>query len=145
MNHKDTKDTKTHEEFRTAEAMRRANEISRCVIGAAIEVHRILGPGLLESIYELALLRELSLEGVRSERQVILPMTYKGSAIPAVHRIDILVEGLVILELKSVTCLEPLHTSQLLTYLRISGRWLGLILNFNTIQLRAGIKRVLND
>lgn len=115
------------------------------VIGAAIEVHRVLGPGLLESVYELALLHELQLQGIRCERQVLIPVTYKDSTIQPFYRIDILVEDLVIVELKSVENLDPLHTSQLLTYLRISDRQLGLLFNFNIPQLKNGIKRILNN
>jgi GxxExxY protein len=123
---------------------KRANELSRQIIGAAIEVHRALGPGLLEAAYEECLCRELSLRGIAFKRQVPLPIEYKGAKLDCQFRIDILVEDLLVVELKSVEKIEPIHRAQLLTYLRLSGRWLGLLINFNAPALRKGIKRLVN-
>ncbi|MDZ7736309.1 MAG: GxxExxY protein [Gammaproteobacteria bacterium] len=110
---------------------RRTNEVSRTVVDAVIEVHRELGPGLLESAYERALCYELSLRGMPYERQVELNVMYKGKALNPAYRLDIVVDDLVILELKSVSKIEPIHEAQLLSYLRLSRKWLGLLLNFN--------------
>ena len=118
------------------------NELSRRVIGCAIEVHRHLGPGLLESAYEECLSQELSLERIAHERQVALPITYKGHSVAAGYRLDILVERRLILEIKAIDRSAPVHEAQLLTYLRLSGLRLGLLLNFNQAVLRDGIKRV---
>jgi GxxExxY protein len=106
------------------------------VIGAAIEVHTRLGPGLLESVYEACLCHELHKRGIGFERQVSIPIVYDGL------RLDMIVEGEVIVELKSVDALTPLHTAQLLTYLKLTGKRLGLLLNFNVPRLKVGIKRV---
>jgi len=105
-------------------------------------VHRHLGPGLLESAYEECLSRELSLEGIAHARQVALPIVYKGITIPAGYRLDVLVAGRLILEIKSVERLMPVHEAQLLTYLRLSGSRIGLLLNFNQAVLRDGVKRM---
>jgi GxxExxY protein len=99
----------------------RADELSGLVIGAAIEVHRSLGPGLLESAYQECLCRELYLREIPFERQIQLPVEYKGVRLESAYRLDVVVGGLVILELKSVEKIEPVHTAQLLTYLRLSG------------------------
>jgi GxxExxY protein len=122
----------------------RANELSKEVIGAAIEVHRHLGPGLLESAYEKCLRQELSLRQLPFEYQVPLPVSYKGCAVDCAYRIDILVGGLVIVELKAIDQLEPIHEAQLLTYLRLKKLWLGLLINFNVPFLKEGIKRMVN-
>jgi GxxExxY protein len=122
----------------------RANELSNQIIGAAIEVHRHLGPGLLESAYQACFCRELGLRNIDFEKEVPLPLTYKGLALDCFYRIDVLVGGLVIVELKSVEKLEPIHEAQLLSYLRISGHWLGLLINFNVEVLKNGIKRLVN-
>jgi GxxExxY protein len=124
--------------------MERANELSSEVIGAAIEVHRCLGLGLLESAYEACLCQELEDRGVPFQRQVPLPVLYKGRAIDAAYQIDVKVDGLLILELKAVEKLEPIHQAQLMTYLRLSDLWLGLLINFNVAVLKNGIKRVVN-
>ncbi len=121
------------------------NSLSEQVIGAAIEVHRELGPGVLESSYELALHHELALRGISSERQVLLPLTYKGLVVPDAYRIDLLVEGGIVVELKTVETLKPIHTAQLLTYLRMSGNALGLLINFHVPLLRDGLKRVVHN
>ena len=116
-------------------------DLTEAIIGAAIEVHRILGPGLLESAYEAALCRELALRGIHFERQKDLPVEYKGVGLDAAYRVDVVVEGRVILEIKSVEAVAPVHEAQLLTYLRLSGMKVGLLLNFNVAALRKGIRR----
>jgi len=120
------------------------NALSNRVIGAAIEVHRILGPGLLESVYELALERELVLQGMEVQRQRPVSLEYKGIALGDAFRLDILVNDLLLPEIKAVEQVLPLHEAQLLTYLRLTGKRLGLLINFNTRSLKDGIKRVVN-
>ena len=115
--------------------------VSNKVIGAAIEVHRSLGAGLLESAYQTALGVELAYQGVRFERERVYPLEYRG-AIVGEYRPDLVVEDTVVVEVKSVLRMEPVFTAQLLTYLRITGRRVGLILNFNQNVLKDGIKRV---
>ncbi len=119
----------------------RANALSREVIGAAIEVHKTLGAGLLESAYEERLCQELKLRGISFERQVDLPIEYKGMKLSAGYRMDIVVDGLLVLELKSIEKISPIHEAQLLTYLRLSKIWLGLLINFNVPVLKEGIRR----
>jgi GxxExxY protein len=119
-----------------------AEELTREVIGAAIEVHRQLGPGLLESAYEACLIRELELRGLAVQHQVALPVHYKGEAVNAGFRLDLVVEGTVIIEIKCVEQINDLHRAQLLTYLKLSGRQVGLILDFNTPVLKDGIVRM---
>ena len=121
------------------------NQLSNDIIGAAIEVHRELGPGLLEMSYELCLQHELGLRGIRAERQMKLPISYKELAVPEAYRIDLLVEDSVIVELKTVETLMPLHSAQLLTYLKMSGKHLGLLINFQSIRLAEGIKRLVHQ
>ena len=118
------------------------NDLTRRVIGCAIEVHRHLGPGLLESAYEDCLCHEMSLENIAHERQIALPVVYKGLSISAGYRLDILVESRLILEIKAVDRPAPVHEAQLLTYLRLNGLRIGLLLNFNHAVLRDGIKRL---
>ncbi len=118
------------------------NALSRRVIGCAIEVHRHLGPGLLESTYEDCLCHELSLAGIAHARQVALPVIYKGVTMAAAYRLDLLVDNRLILEIKSVDRLMPVHEAQMLTYLRMSGMRLGLLMNFNHAVLKDGIKRM---
>ena len=125
-------------------AKNKANDLSNEIIGAAIEVHRELGPGLLESAYEECLCYELGLRGIASERQVPLPLEYKGLKLDCGYRMDLLVNDLVIIELKSVTKIDPVHEAQLLTYLRCKGSWLGMIINFNVPLLKNGIKRIVS-
>jgi len=132
-----------HEGWKTEEQIR-ADSLSKRVIGAAIEVHRTLGPGLLESCYESCLCRELQLRQIPFERQVPLKLDYKGIHVDCAYRIDILVDNILILELKSVDKVEPVYKTQLLTYLRLSDLWLGLLLNFNEEVLKDGIYRVVN-
>lgn len=123
---------------------RQENEISGKIIGAAIEVHRKLGPGLLESAYEECLCCEMALRGIKFERQVPLPLNYKGVDLDCGYRLDLLVEDKVIVELKSVETLEPIHEAQMLTYLKFRNAWLGLIINFNVIMLKDGVRRLVN-
>jgi GxxExxY protein len=111
------------------------------VIGCAIEVHRILGPGLLESTYEQCLARELSLQGIRFELQVPLPVQYKGIQLDCGYRVDVLVEQQLILELKAVEEIRGIHEAQLLTYMKLAGIGTGLLINFNVELLKDGIKR----
>ena len=125
-------------------AMEAAMVLSHEVIGAAIEVHRILGPGLLESVYEGALCRELSLRGMRFGRQQKLPVLYKGELLDCELKIDLIIEGGLIVEVKVVEKILPIHRAQLLTYLRVYGVPVGLLINFDVTVLRDGIRRVLN-
>jgi GxxExxY protein len=120
------------------------NEISKEIIGAAIEVHRVLGPGLLESAYEECLCRELSIRRIPFERQRHLPVAYKGLLLDCGYRIDILVAGMVVVEIKATGGLTPIHEAQLLTYLRLGGWKLGLLINFNERVLVDGVKRLAN-
>ena len=122
----------------------RSDTLSHIIIGAAIEVHKALGPGLLESAYETCLCHELKLRSIAYARQLELPVTYKGVAMDCGYRLDIIVEQLVIVELKAVSALEPIHDAQLLTYLRLRQLWLGLLINFNVPVLKHGIKRLVN-
>ncbi len=119
---------------------RELNHLTKRIIGCAIEVHRHLGPGLLESIYESALCIELKLAGLAYERQKPVPVTYKGHALGD-HRLDVLVEDTVILELKSVERFDPVFEAQILSYLKMTGKPIGLLINFNTRLLKDGIKR----
>ncbi len=119
-------------------------ELSGEVIGAAIEVHRLLGPGLLESAYELALERELVLRGHMVERQKSVPLEYKGVALGDGFRLDLLIDDCLLVEVKAVDQLLPIHEAQLLTYLRLAGKRFGLLVNFNEKILKAGIRRLVN-
>ena len=116
-------------------------ELTEKIIGAAIEVHRELGPGLLESAYKACLARELELRGVAFECEKPMPLEYKGLRVDVGYRLDVLVDGRVIVELKAVADLIPLHEAQLLTYLRLSGIRVGLLINFNVPVLKEGIVR----
>jgi len=118
------------------------NALSEAIIGAAIEVHRHLGPGLLESAYEACLCRELKIRDIPLERQKPLSLTYKGESVDCGYRLDIVVGNLVIVEVKTVEQLLPIHEAQVLTYLRLTGLRLGLLLNSNVDVLKSGIKRV---
>ncbi|MBC7225849.1 MAG: GxxExxY protein [Thermoflexales bacterium] len=118
------------------------NALSNRIIGAALEVHRQLGPGLLESAYEECLAYELSLHGIPFERQKPIPVVYKGIRLDCGFRVDLLVDNLVVVELKAVDTLMPIHQAQVLTYLKLTGCRLGLLINFNVVRLREGIKRV---
>jgi GxxExxY protein len=116
------------------------NDVTGRIIGAAIEVHRSLGPGLLESAYKECLSSELTLRGIPFLREVALPVTYKGAKVDCAYRLDFLVDE-VVLEIKSVSGIDPIHEAQLLTYMRL-GQWkLGLLINFNVPLLARGIRR----
>ncbi len=121
------------------------NELSNLIIGCAIEVHRTLGPGLLESVYENCLLYELEEKGIFVERQVELPIEYKDKNLEVGYKIDLLVENKVIIELKSVKEIQPIHVAQLMTYLKLSDNKLGLLINFNEVKLVDGLKRIVNN
>jgi len=117
-------------------------ELTEKVIGAAIEVHRALGPGLLESAYEECLCRELNIRGLAFQRQVPLPVEYKGVKLDCGYRLDLVVEDAVVLELKCVEHILPVHEAQLLTYLKLTGKHVGMIINFNVAALvKGGIVR----
>ena len=118
------------------------NDLSSSVIGAAIEVHRALGPGLLESAYEQCLARELSLRGIPFQQQKSLPLVYKGTQLDCGYRLDFLVADMIVLEVKAIDALLPIHQAQLLSYLKIGGWKLGLLINFHVPLLKEGIKRV---
>ena len=117
------------------------NQCTEQIIGAAIEVHRALGPGLLESTYEECLCRELAVRSIPFERQRPLPVEYKGTKLDCGYRLDLLVAGTVVVEIKSVSNLEPIHDAQMLTYLKLGGWKLGLLINFNVPVLKDGIHR----
>jgi len=117
------------------------NKLTGEIIGAAIEVHKALGPGLLESAYEECLCHELILRGISFERQKDLPIEYKGVKLDCGYRLDILVEKTVVVELKAGERLEPIHEAQILTYLKLTGLKIGLLINFNVAVLKDGIKR----
>ena len=121
---------------------KRLNELSGKVIGACIEIHRELGPGLLESAYEECLAYELSKAGLSFERQRPLPVRYKEVQLDCGYKLDFVVEGLLILELKAVTDLHPIHEAQVLTYLKLDRKSLGLLINFNVPVLKSGVKRI---
>jgi GxxExxY protein len=120
------------------------NLITESIIGAAIQVHRALGPGLLESTYEVCLMHELAQKGLEVDKQVPIPIIYKDVRLDAGYRIDLLVEDQVIVELKSVDTIHPIHEAQLISYLKLSGKKLGLIINFNVKLLKNGIRRIAN-
>ncbi|MCH2449921.1 MAG: GxxExxY protein [Gracilimonas sp.] len=122
----------------------RENTISNVIIGACIEIHKDLGPGLLESVYEELLFHELEAKRLNVKRQLPMPLSYKGNEFETAYRLDLLVEDKVIVELKSVERLAPVHYAQLLTYLRLSDKKLGLLINFNEKLLRDGVHRMVN-
>jgi GxxExxY protein len=121
------------------------NEISRRVIGAAISVHRELGPGLLESAYEACLAHELTTLGMRIERQKALPVVYRGVRLDCGYRLDLVAEEKVLVELKAVEKIDKIHEAQLMSYLKLSGCKLGLLINFNVRVLKDGIHRIVNN
>jgi len=137
ISHRDTENTE-----RIIADIKELNKITEKVIGCAIEVHRNLGPGLLESIYESALCVEFNNNDIEYQRQIIIPVRYKGIIIGE-HKLDLLVENEIIVELKAIDNLAPIFEAQLLSYLKMSKKKLGLLINFNSIQLREGIKRVI--
>ncbi|MDP2767501.1 MAG: GxxExxY protein [Candidatus Methanoperedens sp.] len=117
-------------------------DLTEQIIGAAIEVHRYLGPGLLESTYQECLCHELNMRGLKFECQKPIPLEYKGIKLDCGYRLDILVEGKIVLELKTVEAIMPVHEAQLLTYLRLTNVKVGLIINFNVPVLKDGIRRM---
>lgn len=117
------------------------NQVTAAIIGAAIEVHRTLGPGLLESAYSQCLCRELQLRGVSFERERPLPLEYKQLHLQCGYRLDLLVDNCVVVEVKAVEALSPVHEAQLLTYMRLGGWHIGLLINFNVAVLKQGIRR----
>ncbi|HEX4003919.1 MAG TPA: GxxExxY protein [Candidatus Acidoferrales bacterium] len=117
------------------------NQLTHEIIGAAIEVHRMLGPGLLESAYEECLAREFVLRGIPFERQKAVPVVYKDVKLECGYRMDLLIDRIVVVELKSVEALAPLHEAIVLTYLRLSGCKIGLLINFNVAVLKDGVRR----
>lgn len=121
------------------------NELSYSIIGSAIDIHKTLGPGLLESVYENTLAYELREKGLLVEQQVPMPLVYKDIKFEAGFRLDILVNKKVIVEVKSIEALAPVHHSQVLTYLKLSERKLGLLINFNTARLKDQIHRIVNN
>jgi GxxExxY protein len=131
LHHKGTKDTKVS-----------ADRLSYDIVGAAIEVHKHLGPGLLESAYEACLCRELTRRRIAYERQVSLPLEYYGMSVDCGYRLDLIVGGLVVLEIKSVAKILSIHKAQVLTYLKLLRLNLGLLINFNVEVLRLGIYRI---
>ncbi|MBI4732177.1 MAG: GxxExxY protein [Chloroflexi bacterium] len=120
------------------------NKITEAIIGAAIDVHRALGPGLLESAYQACLAYDLIECGHKVEQQKSLPVVYKGVHVDAGYRLDLLVDDAVIVEIKSVDTLAPIHEAQLLSYLKLSGCKVGLLINFNVKMLKNGIRRLIN-
>ena len=120
-------------------------ELTQEIIGSAIEVHKALGPGLLESAYEECLCHELTLRSIPFERQVSLPIEYKGVKLDCGYRLDLLVAKVVVVELKAVERIEAIHEAQLLTYLKLGGWTVGLLINFNVPILKNGIKRIVNN
>ncbi|MGH7281367.1 MAG: GxxExxY protein [Polyangiaceae bacterium] len=139
MNRQDAEATKS---FGKAEPSAELDQLAHRVIGAAIQVHRLLGPGFLESVYEEALCVELALRGIRFARQVPIGVKYKGQTVGDA-RLDLLVDDSLVLELKAVEGLAPIHVAQLLSYLKATRLRLGLLITFNVAMLRAGIKRVI--
>jgi len=124
--------------------MQELNDLTHKIIGAAIEVHRHLGPGLLESTYEHCLARELELQGIPFKAQIPVPVHYKGIDLDCGYRLDMLVDDSIILELKTVERILPIHQAQLLTYLKLKSKKLGLIINFNSAVVKDGVVRMVN-
>ena len=131
-----------HEGTKKLEGDKKFEEVSGRVIGFAIEVHRTLGPGLLESAYEQCLCHELTQSGIAFQRQVPVPIVYKGLELECAYRLDLVVDRQLIVEIKAIEKLLPIHSAQLLTYLKLTGIHAGLLMNFHTEVLRDGIKRV---
>lgn len=124
---------------------KKLDQLTRRIIGAAIEVHKTLGPGLLESAYEVCVAFELRALGYKVEQQKPLPVVYKGVRLECGYRLDLVVEDLVIIEIKAVETLAPIHDAQLLSYLKLSGKRVGLLMKFHVRVLKDGLKRVVNE
>ncbi|MCH7676545.1 GxxExxY protein [candidate division KSB1 bacterium] len=123
----------------------RYNELSGIILDSSITVHKEMGPGLLESVYELCLRKELQLRGIKSEHQVILPLFYKGHEISKDFRIDLLVEKEIVVEIKAVEAILPVHQAQLISYLKLADKRLGFLINFNVSLLKDGFHRFVNN
>lgn|SRR5690606_3260463 len=121
------------------------NHLSKEILAAAIAVHKEMGPGLLESVYELCLLKELQLRGINAENQVLIPLFYKGEQLNKDFRIDILVEKEIVIELKAVDMLLPVHDAQIISYLKLTDKKLGFLINFNVPLLKDGFNRFVNN
>ena len=121
------------------------NQLSQTVVDAAVSVHKTMGPGLLESIYEACLMKELELRGIAVRKQVPIALKYKGYALQKEYAIDLLVNETIVLELKAVEALLPVHQAQLISYLKLSNKRLGFLLNFNVPVMKDGIKRIANN
>lgn len=126
-------------------AENRIDVVSRTIIGAALDVHKNLGPGLLESIYQRCLSHELASRGVPFEREVAVPIRYKGLVLQPGYRIDLIVENAVVVEIKAVAAIEPIHKAQVLTYLKLMDLRVGLLINFNVPRLVDGLRRLVNQ
>ena len=120
------------------------NEVSGTIVDAAMKVHSTLGPGLLESAYEACLCHELRKRGLKCQSQVALPVIYDGQIVDLGYRIDLLVEDVVIVELKTVTAFAPIHDAQIISYLRLGGKPIGLLINFHELHLKDGLRRFVN-
>ncbi|MCA9023622.1 MAG: GxxExxY protein [Planctomycetaceae bacterium] len=125
--------------------MNSVNDVTGQIVDAAMKVHTVLGPGLLESAYEACLLFELHRRGLEARSQVALPIQYESVKLDVGYRLDLLVEDLVVVEIKAVNDLTPLFEAQLLSYLRLSGNQVGLLINFHSVRLKDGIKRLVNN
>jgi GxxExxY protein len=123
----------------------RLDQIARRIIGAAIEVHKTVGPGLLESAYQACLAFELREAGLKVEEQLPLPVVYKNVRLDCGYRIDLLVEGEIVVEIKAIEALAPIHEAQLISYLRLAGKRAGLLINFHVRVLKEGLKRIVNE
>lgn len=121
------------------------NHLSKEILAAAIAVHKEMGPGLLESVYELCLLKELQLRGIKAENQILIPLFYKGEQLNKDFRIDILVENEIVIELKAVDMLLPVHDTQIISYLKLTNKKLGFLINFNVSLLKEGFNRFVNN
>ena len=122
----------------------RYEELAKEIFLASLEVHKIMGPGLLESIYEMCLLRELQLRNISAECQVAIPLQFKGFNLAKEYRIDILVEKVIIIELKSVDSILPVHEAQLISYLKLADKRMGFLINFNVPLIKNGFRRFVN-
>ena len=127
--------------FGRERSMRDTDQVTSAIIGSAIEVHRELGPGLLESTYEACLAHELAIRGLCVVRQLAVPLQYKGIRLDCAYRLDLLVDDLIIVEIKAVERLAEIHESQVLSYLRLSGKKVGLLINFHSYSIKQGLKR----
>jgi GxxExxY protein len=131
----------TAEGAEDTEVVKSLNELTEAIIGSAMEVHRALGPGLLESTYEMCLCRELSIRGLRFQRQVPIAVEYKGVKLDCGYRADVVVEDSVLVEIKAIDSLQSIHEAQLLSYLKLGGWKIGLLINFNVELLKHGLRR----